>query len=82
MKHQDHIDDYLESRSRMFNFLGSVAEKYPENSYEHNIIKLACHAILFCHSRGGHEAFKEFINNDNLTNDERKFFDDIGFKKT
>lgn len=82
MRDRDHIDDYLESRSRIYNFLGSVAEKYPENSYETNIMKLACHAILFCHSRDGHEAFKKFVNDSHLPNNEREFLDDIGFKQT
>ncbi len=78
---QDRVDDYLDKRDRIFNFLGSVASDYEEASEEHNILRLACHAILFCHSIEGHAAFLWFLANSPLSDVETAYYDSIGFAK-
>jgi len=79
MENKDRIDDYLESRAQIFNFLGTVAQNYPDNSREANIIKFACHAILFCHSRDAYDLFKNFMKNSYLPDDEKVFLKSLGF---
>jgi hypothetical protein len=79
MRDQDQINACLDSRDGIFNFLGSLAKAYPESSNEHNILCLACHAILFCHSNEACEDFKLFLANSPISETERAFFDVIGF---
>jgi hypothetical protein len=81
MKNRDQINAYLDSRDRLFNFLGSLAKAHPESSDEHNILSLACHAILFCHTRERHDAFKKFLTKSSASEAERAYFDKIGFSR-
>ena len=76
MKNQTNA--YLDQRERIFNFLGSIAEGYPESSDEHNILRLACHAILFCHTIEAKKNFRTFLTNSPKSEAEKAFYDKIG----
>lgn len=74
MREQDDVNEYYDAYDRVFNFLGSLAEGYPLSSDEHNILKLACYAILFSRTRGAFEDFKAFLKESELSDEEQAYF--------